>query len=398
MIFFRNFLLASVPFAWMVTLYLVKYFGVSPILDDVLFVMGVAFAFYEGKIENWAISSSALILSAILFSFLASGDGLSVRFAYAIRDYLVPFTAIFFGYWTGQYVSFESFRRYIILLIPVLVVSLIVGIVLPESMLAITDYSDNGPPSLRVGLFFTNPNTFAYYICLISIVVLAKEELDISDFACVVILGVLLLFTTSRSGMMIFLALMLARFFSCFFIRPFFASSILTLLLLLSSLILEVFSSHFDNLRLTRYASLERIFMFGERLSIWSGHLKDQLNIWKILFGEGASVLSRPDGYNSWVVFDSVFLKYFLEIGLFGIFSYIIIFCGIWSEIRVQGKRGAHKMFFFMRMDRLSYCFLSICTLIIASGVVSTIFDVYPVNYMVYYFVGFIWFHSKKNA
>ena len=95
---------------------------------------------------------------ALVFSFFMSPNKIYPNLFFGIRDYYFPMLSILIGATLGGRLShrglglFLKFRD-------VFNGSLVLGLLFPETQLAVTHTSDTGPDSLRAGVFFYKPNT-----------------------------------------------------------------------------------------------------------------------------------------------------------------------------------------------------------------------------------------------
>ena len=378
-------------------LYLVLVLGFPSFIDDIIFSFLLFLSVYRGLIRKNYFIALSLAMLALVFSFFMSPNKIYPNLFFGIRDYYFPMLSILIGATLGGRLSHRGLGLFLKSSVMFLMVGLVLGLLFPETQLAVTHTSDTGPDSLRAGVFFTNPNTLAYYLCITLIMLLSAEHVRSSDGFIIILMLIILLFTTSRSGLGIFISLLIIRFSKRIFGKPAKSIFIISTVSILFLYIVPVLIENFENLRLTRYASAERIFKATVRMNTWLSHLEEHRSLGYLVFGKGASVLSRPDGYDNWVVFDSAYLKYFLEIGIFGVLCFLGAFLVMYRSLRTE-QCTTRVPFMFTSVSQGKFIFLGLTFFLGSSGLVSSITDVYPVNYLVYLFFGIALERTRINA
>ena len=377
------------------SLYLIKKIGISSIFDDIIFGFLLLISLLLGKWRLSLILAISMIFIATLISHITSIDKTYVNFFYGLRDYFVPILNILIGAYFGSSVSLYQLKIFFNASIIILLGVLMIGLAFPFTDFAVIGISNDGPDSLRAGLFFTNPNTLAYFVVIALSVIISSNSVRWLDVCVIIAAFVLILFTTSRSGLGIIVVLLFSRFMKTLTTHVLYSVLVITVVPLVVYLLVLFLANNFDSLLLTRYSSLERIFMLAQRVDIWSSHTLNSDMI-KIIFGSGASILSRSDGYGSWTVFDSLYLKYFLEIGIFGIFMYALFF--LYMLKRSQAEKSVRKTpFFYYLCSPERFICLHLIALVSIAGVVSTVLDIYPINYIIYLLLGVILGKKKNN-
>lgn len=369
---------------------LVKRFNFLSLADDVVFLaLFVVLTLFSNKrlssINYLLLAPLAITLILLSISSFSSFENLS--FQYILWDFLYPFFFVVVGYFSFTYLDdiYNFLLRFSNVFFFFLAIPTVLGFFVPSLRFFNVATSIDGS-SLRIGSFFENPNTYAYFLVIFTVVFLThllKCEKSAALLSCFKFLSSLLLvfFTTSRSA---FLTLSISFFFianmnwnTLLNLRNKLSIKLVlpSLIFLFSSLIFALSTGIFHVQRLFSlllFNDLARFSLFSSFLDIYKS-----FTIRAQLLGAGPSHFYRVQDF----VFDNYYLKLLLEVGVVGLSAYLIFLLYLFVDCFRVSRRC--KFPYSSASFLFRYIFPSVLLLVFFSGFTSQILDVYPINYFI---------------
>ena len=375
-------------------LYIIIFHDFSSLYDDVLYVVMLfaagVIALRTGISRSFLIGFAALVLTVIL-SLVGAQNVTFISLYFIGRDYFVPFSLILIT--TSFFRSSDLVDKFILqfynIWVPVFFITVLVGLIFPSTNLAHVHTSLDGPDTLRVASFLTNPNTFGYVLCILYSIAIQRYLIGSYklDALYILFLFSLLLLTTSRSTFLLFgLITVLALILNSNKIKISLIFFVVAIVLLLFQTIIWIQSfGYLGDVILSRF-QVDRLFTDNNRFLLWS-NIIDEFQcsgcIKEVLTGHGATLISR--GYqDEWYEPDNYYLKIYLEFGLLGLIIYIISLIYLLMK-SITYSRSQSKSY---NIDNPNFIYPVAVLVVAFSGATATILDVYPFNYLIYIIFG----------
>jgi len=374
----------------------------SSLYDDVYYAIllfsSLVIAVKDG-VNRVFLNALVVLLLIMAISLLGANNIKASTFFFVGRDYLVPFSLIFITtslFKTCRQVDIFIERFYEVW-VPIFFVTVIIGLIYPSTNLAHVHTSLDGPDTLRVASFLTNPNTFGYVLCVLYSIAIQKYLItnEKKHLLYICILFFLLILTTSRSTFLLFILITLLAIYlhgNYINFRLFLFAGLL-IVFLVQFISWAQSLGYLGDLIISRF-QIDRLVVDNNRFTLWNNIISEFecSDCYKeVIFGHGATLISR--GYqDDWYEPDNYYLKLYLEIGLVGLLVYIAIL----FYLLIKSIKYAKFESKFNNDSGPHFIYPATVLIVAFSGSTATILDVYPFNYLVFIIFGL--YLSKKSA
>lgn len=309
----------------------------------------------------------ALVIFSLLLSFLPASNwednGNLVflplyDFIFFIFGMALPLIAFFRNSW----------RSYLLIALFALLVSIGVALIYPAFF----------PMQIsRAAGFAENPNSAAFFVVILCTTIVRYDKVRLLDMLVIILSGVGIFGTLSRSGILLFCLFLIIYFFCSFFKNDLKSRALLMFLSLASASILVVIFS-----LIIQKSHIFEVSGAQERLSSLTGDIafvqSDGERI--ILLEKYVALVSDAPflGYGTGFSLDmgphNMYLKQWLENGILGLLSYgSLLLGGLWIFYKRKYREGQVFMFIVIVQGVFSHNILNQRAFLLIFGIISAV-------------------------